>query len=138
MYVGREPSWSEWLRLARSCESAGFEGLFIGDHYLGMSREQAEPGRFDAWTLLSGLAAVTDRLRLGTIVTPVTFRPAAVTAKIVTTVDNISGGRAELGLGAGWMEAEHRFFGFPFPPLAQRLNMLEHHVVTIREQWELL
>ena len=135
MYVGRERSWPEWLEIVRVCEEAGIEGLFIGDHYLSMSREAGEPGRFDAWTLLGGLAAVTTTIRLGTIVTPVTFRPAAVTAKVVTTADNISSGRVELGLGAGWMEAEHRFFGLPFPPLAQRLDMLEEHVVAITRQW---
>ena len=100
-------------RLAETSESSGLEGLFRSDHY--RSIVEGEPaGSLDAWATLAALAARTERIRLGTMVSPVTFRPPAVLAKNVVTVDHISGGRVELGIGAGWYEAEHTSYGFPF------------------------
>jgi alkanesulfonate monooxygenase SsuD/methylene tetrahydromethanopterin reductase-like flavin-dependent oxidoreductase (luciferase family) len=124
MVEGQEGvSWEEWLALAAACERHGLDALFRSDHYLS----QTDAGRpaSDAWTLLGALAARTTTLRLGTLVSPVTFRHASVVAKAAATVDEVSGGRVEVGLGAGWMEDEHERFAFPFPPLDERLRMLE-------------
>ena len=101
MVEGQEGvSWDDWVALARACEEHGYEALFRSDHYGPVVAEE-ERGSLDAWTTLAGLAAITSRVRLGTMVSPVTFRYAAVLAKSVVTVDHISGGRAELGIGAG-------------------------------------
>ena len=128
MVEGQEGvAWQQWLALAEACERHGIEALFRSDHYLS----QAEPdGRTasDAWTLLGALAGRTTRLRLGTLVSPVTFRHPSVLAKAAATVDHVSGGRVEVGIGAGWMEIEHERFDFPFPPMGERLTMLAHHV----------
>ena len=97
---------------------------------------RGEPaGSLDAWATLAALAARTKRLRLGTLVSPVTFRPASVLAKSVVTVDRISGGRAELGIGAGWFEEEHDTYGFPFPPMRERLDELDRQLAEINRQW---
>src|SRR6478736_7388191 len=125
MLEGQEGiTWEQWLALALATEAAGLEGLFRSDHYRSIMR--GEPaGSLDAWTVLAALAARTERLRLGTMVSPVTFRPAAVLAKSVVTVDHISGGRAELGIGAGWFEREHEAYGFPFLTTRERLDELD-------------
>ena len=135
MIEGQEGvSWEQWIALAEACEEHGIETLFRSDHYLS----QGDGGRrdaLDAWTTLAGLAARTTRLRLGTLVSPVTFRHPAVLAKSAVTVDHISGGRVEVGMGAGWMEPEHRAYGFPFPELSERLRLLAEHLETVRSQW---
>src|SRR5690348_5793658 len=102
MVEGQEGvDWPQWLALGRATEHAGLDGLFRSDHYRSIVR--GEPaGSLDAWAVLAALAATTERIRLGTMVSPVTFRPAAVLAKNVATVDHISAGRVELGIGAGW------------------------------------
>lgn len=134
MIEGQEDvSWEQWVALARACEEHGVDGLFRSDHYRGGLREPG--GSLDAWTTLAGLAAVTSRLRLGTMVSPATFRPAAVLAKGVVTVDHISGGRAELGIGAGWNEREHVQHGLPFPPTSERVTLLAQQVETIVRHW---
>jgi alkanesulfonate monooxygenase SsuD/methylene tetrahydromethanopterin reductase-like flavin-dependent oxidoreductase (luciferase family) len=133
MVEGQEgPSWDEWLALAGACEQHGLEALFRSDHYLS----QTDPGRAvtDAWTLLGALAAHTSKLRLGTLVSPVTFRHPSVLAKAAATVDHISGGRVEVGIGAGWMEVEHERFGFPFPETAERLRMLAEQIEHVDRQ----
>lgn len=127
--------WEDWRRLARTCEVAGLEGLFCSDHYLPVVAHELEAGSFDAWTTLAALAATTQRIILGSLVSPVTFRHPSQLAKIATTVDHISGGRVELGVGAGWNEREHRAYGFPFPLLGERLQMLEEYLEVISEQW---
>jgi alkanesulfonate monooxygenase SsuD/methylene tetrahydromethanopterin reductase-like flavin-dependent oxidoreductase (luciferase family) len=127
-------TWDQWLALAEACERAGLEGLFRSDHYLSILRG-GEVGALDAWTTLAGLAARTERIRLGTMVSPVTFRHASVLAKSVVTVDHISGGRAELGIGAGWYEAEHRAYGFAFPDARERMRLLREQIELIVEQW---
>jgi alkanesulfonate monooxygenase SsuD/methylene tetrahydromethanopterin reductase-like flavin-dependent oxidoreductase (luciferase family) len=125
MIEGQEGvSWEGWVELAEACESAGISGLFRSDHYTSFTHPD-ERGGLDAWASLSGLAAVTTSLRLGTLVSPVGFRPAGLLAKLVASVDEISGGRAELGLGAGWFEREFSAFGFPFPSLRERYEALE-------------
>jgi alkanesulfonate monooxygenase SsuD/methylene tetrahydromethanopterin reductase-like flavin-dependent oxidoreductase (luciferase family) len=135
MIEGQEGvSWEQWVALASACEQHGIETLFRSDHYLS----QGEDGRsaaLDAWTTLAGLAAVTTKLRLGTLVSPVTFRHPAVLAKSAVTVDHISGGRVEVGMGAGWMEPEHRAYGFRFPELPERLRLLAEQLETVRGQW---
>ena len=108
--------------LAQACEEHGVEAMFRSDHYLSPT----DPSRaaLDAWTVLPALATHTERLELGTLVSPVTFRPAAVLANASATTNEISGGRISLGMGTGWMEAEHEAFGFPFPPMQERLRTL--------------
>jgi alkanesulfonate monooxygenase SsuD/methylene tetrahydromethanopterin reductase-like flavin-dependent oxidoreductase (luciferase family) len=126
--------WDQWTAIASAAEAADLEGLFRSDHYLGIVRG-AQTGGLDAWTTLAALAARTDRLRLGTLVSPVTFRPASVLAKSAVTVDHVSGGRVELGIGAGWYEQEHEAYGFPFPPLSDRFDLLEAQLAEINRQW---
>jgi alkanesulfonate monooxygenase SsuD/methylene tetrahydromethanopterin reductase-like flavin-dependent oxidoreductase (luciferase family) len=130
MVEGQEGvSWDEWLALADACEGHGVEALFRSDHYLS----QTDPARpaTDAWTLLGALGARTSNLRLGTLVSPVTFRQAGVLAKAAATVDHVTGGRVEVGLGAGWMVEEHERFGFPFPPAGERVRMLSEQTEAV-------
>jgi alkanesulfonate monooxygenase SsuD/methylene tetrahydromethanopterin reductase-like flavin-dependent oxidoreductase (luciferase family) len=135
MIEGQEGvSWEQWVALAEACEGHGIETLFRSDHYLSQGDDGRRPA-LDAWTTLAGLAALTTRLRLGTLVSPVTFRHPAVLAKSAVTVDHISGGRVEVGMGAGWMEPEHRAYGFPFPELPERLRLLAEQLETVRGQW---
>jgi alkanesulfonate monooxygenase SsuD/methylene tetrahydromethanopterin reductase-like flavin-dependent oxidoreductase (luciferase family) len=135
MIEGQEGvTWEQWLALAHAAEGAGLEGLFRSDHYRSIVR--GEPaGALDAWATLAALAARTERIRLGTMVSPVTFRPASVLAKNVVTVDHVSGGRVELGIGAGWYEAEHRSYGFAFGTHRSRLDELDRQLEEITRQW---
>lgn len=136
MVEGQEDvAWDEWHALARACEDAGLEGLFRSDHYLSVMG-RSERGSLDAWTTLAALAAVTERIRLGTMVSPATFRHPSVLAKSVVTVDHVSGGRAELGLGAGWHEAEHSAYGFPFAPTATRMAVLAEQLEIVARSWD--
>jgi F420-dependent oxidoreductase-like protein len=131
MIEGQEDvTWDDWLALGTACEQAGLEALFTSDHYYSVF-DRPERGSCDAWAVLAGLAARTSKLRLGTLVSPVTFRHPAVLAKTAATVDRISGGRVEVGLGAGWWEEEHRRYGFPFPPLGERMRMLEEQTEIV-------
>jgi alkanesulfonate monooxygenase SsuD/methylene tetrahydromethanopterin reductase-like flavin-dependent oxidoreductase (luciferase family) len=123
-------TWDEWRLLAATSERLGFDALFTSDHYL--SSVGADRDGLDAWAVVSALAAITTRIRLGTLVSPVTFRLPAVVAKLAASADHVSGGRVEVGLGAGWYEREHTAFGFPFPPLATRLAMLEEQARVVR------
>ena len=135
MVEGQEGvSWDQWVALALAAEEAGLDGLFRSDHYLsfGHPRERVV---LDAWATIAGLAAVTERIRLGTLVSPATFRHPSNLAKAVVTADHISGGRVELGLGAGWNEAEHRAYGFPFPPTAIRMEMFAEQAEIIHRSW---
>jgi alkanesulfonate monooxygenase SsuD/methylene tetrahydromethanopterin reductase-like flavin-dependent oxidoreductase (luciferase family) len=135
MIEGQEGvTWPQWLALAEAAEAAGLEGLFRSDHYRSIGR--GEPaGSLDAWTTLAALAARTERIRLGTMVSPVTFRPPSVLAKSVVTVDHVSGGRAELGIGGGWYESEHQAYGFPFLTTRERMDELDRQLAEIRRQW---
>ena len=113
MIEGQEGvTWEDWVRLARLAEEHGFEGLFRSDHYTAIIRPDADA--HDAWATLAGLAAVTERIRLGTMVSPATFRHPSVLARMAVTVDHISGGRVEVGMGSGWYEREHDAHGLPF------------------------
>jgi F420-dependent oxidoreductase-like protein len=130
----QDVTWEQWCALADACESSGIEGLFRSDHYLAVLGG-GNRSSLDAWTTLAALAARTSRIKLGTMVSPVTFRHPSVLAKSATTVDHISGGRVELGMGAGWHVPEHRAFGFPFPPAPIRLQMLTEQVEIVHRQW---
>jgi F420-dependent oxidoreductase-like protein len=131
MIEGQEGvTWEEWLSLALACEEHGFEALFRSDHYYSVVGAP-DPGSTDAWTLLAALAARTEHVRLGTLVSPVTFRHPTVLAKAATTVDEISRGRVELGLGAGWWTQEHETHGFPFPPVPERMQMLAEQLEIV-------
>jgi alkanesulfonate monooxygenase SsuD/methylene tetrahydromethanopterin reductase-like flavin-dependent oxidoreductase (luciferase family) len=135
MIEGQEGvTWPQWVALARAAEDANLEGLFRSDHLKAIVRDEPN-GALEAWATLAALAAVTTKLRLGTMVTPVTFRRAGILAKLVTTVDHISEGRAELGLGAAWFEAEHLEHGLAFPPQKDRLDELDRQLVEIQRQW---
>ena len=135
MIEGQEGvSWDEWVALAETCERSGIEALFRSDHYLSESFPH-ERSAHDAWTTLAGLAARTTTLRFGSLVSPITFRHPSLLANAVATVDHISGGRVELGIGAGWMELEHRAFGFPFPPLRERLERLAEQIEIVHRLW---
>jgi alkanesulfonate monooxygenase SsuD/methylene tetrahydromethanopterin reductase-like flavin-dependent oxidoreductase (luciferase family) len=137
MIEGQESvSWEDWLALARACEDSPLDALFRSDHY-GSVMGREERGALDAWATIAGLAAVTTKLRLGTLVSPATFRHPSVLAKNVVTADHIAaGGRIELGMGTGWLEAEHTAYGFPFPPLGERFELLEEQLEIVSRQWE--
>ena len=135
MIEGQEDvTWDDWRALARACEESGVEALFRSDHYLSVDG-RGERGSLDAWATIAALAAITRTLWLGTLVSPATFRHPSQLAKVVATADHISGGRVELGLGTGWLEAEHAAYGFPFPPLAERMSILEEQLRLVTGQW---
>ena len=135
MIEGQEGvTWADWIALAHACETHGFDVLFRSDHYLSVDGHD-ERGSLDAWATVCALSAITERLRFGTLVSPATFRHPSVVAKTVVTADHISGGRIELGLGTGWLEAEHAAYGFPFPPLRERMAVLSEQLEIIHRQW---
>jgi alkanesulfonate monooxygenase SsuD/methylene tetrahydromethanopterin reductase-like flavin-dependent oxidoreductase (luciferase family) len=135
MIEGQEGvTWEQWLALARAAEDANLDGLFRSDHYRSIVRGDPA-GSLDAWAILAGLAAATTTLRLGTMVSPVTFRRVSVLAKLVTTVDHISNGRVELGIGAGWFESEHEAYGFKFLSTKERLDELDRQLEELTRQW---
>jgi F420-dependent oxidoreductase-like protein len=135
MVEGQEDvTWEQWQALAAACEEHGLEGLFRSDHYQSVMGRR-ERGSLDAWATLAALAARTSRLRLGTLVSPATFRHPSVLAKNVVTVDHVSGGRVELGLGAGWNEDEHRAYGFEMPPTATRMAILAEQLEIVHRSW---
>jgi F420-dependent oxidoreductase-like protein len=135
MIEGQEGvSWEDWLALAKACEAHGVPALFRSDHYLNLG-DNPERGSLDAWATISALAAVTTKLRLGTLVSPATFRHPSELAKVVATADHVSGGRVELGLGAGWHEREHRAYGFPFPPVRERMDRLAEQLEIVHRSW---
>jgi F420-dependent oxidoreductase-like protein len=135
MIEGQEGvTWEQWCALADACERHGVDTLFRSDHYISQSNEDGNVAH-DAWTTLAGLAARTTTLRLGTLVSPATFRLPGLLANAVATVDHISGGRVELGLGGGWMEREHRAYGIPFPETSTRIAMFAEQLEIIYRLW---
>jgi F420-dependent oxidoreductase-like protein len=128
-------TYEEQLAVARHAEAAGFEALFRSDHYESFPGEAGNPTT-DAWTVIAGLARDVPRIHLGALVSPVTYRYPGNLAKIVLTADEMSGGRIELGMGAGWHDEEHRRHGFPFPELPERADMLEEALEIIHGLWE--
>ena len=134
MIEGQEGvSWEDWLALARACEEYGVEALFRSDHYLSQT-DGARPA-LDAWAVIAALAAQTTKVELGTLVSPVTFRAAAVLANVSATANEIAAGRISLGMGTGWMEAEHEAFGFPFPEMKTRLAWLAEQLEAVPGYW---
>jgi F420-dependent oxidoreductase-like protein len=135
MIEGQEGvTWEEWVGLARACEQHGVGTLFRSDHYLSVMGHE-DRGSLETWTTLAGLAAITTRLRFGVLVSPATFRHPSVLAKVVAAVDQISGGRVDFGLGAGWNEREHEAYGFEFPPLGARLELVEEQLEIACGAW---
>ena len=126
--------YSTLLAAAQATERLGFDAFFRSDHYLAIE-SPGPPGPTDAWITLAGLARETSRIRLGTLVTPVTFRLPGPLAITVAQVDQMSGGRVELGLGTGWFDAEHTAYGIPFPPVAERFGRLEEQLEVITGLW---
>jgi len=129
-------SYEQILNLARVAEEGGFGAFFRSDHYLKMGSVSGLPGPTDAWITLAGLARDTKRIRLGTLLTSATFRLPGPLAISVAEVDAMSGGRVELGLGAGWFGDEHAAYGIDFPPLADRFERLEEQLAIITGLWE--
>ena len=128
-------SYDDLLAVARAAERLGFDAFFRSDHYLVMGDHDGLPGPSDAWITLAGLARDTRTIRLGTLVTAATFRLPGPLAITVAQVDAMSGGRVELGLGAGWFEAEHTAYGIPFPSVAERFDRLEEQYAVIAGLW---
>jgi F420-dependent oxidoreductase-like protein len=128
-------TYDDQLAVARRAEQWGFDGFFRSDHYLTMDGGDGLPGPTDSWVTLGALARETSRIRLGTLVTSATFRLPGPLAISVAQVDAMSGGRVELGLGAGWYEAEHTAYGIPFPPVRERFDRLEEQLAVITGLW---
>ena len=126
--VEREVRWPEYVAMARAAEASGFDSMWVGDHLLYRADERPERGPWEAWTMLAGLAAVTDRVRLGPLVACLGFHAPGLIAKMAATVDEQSGGRLVLGVGAGWNEPEFRAFGLPF----------DHRVSRFEESFEIV
>ncbi|MFN2540071.1 MAG: LLM class F420-dependent oxidoreductase [Mycobacteriales bacterium] len=127
-------TYDELLAVARTTEECGFDAFFRSDHYQTIGGDGGV-GSTDAWITLAGLARETSRIRLGTLVTPVTFRLPGPLAISVAQVDQMSGGRVELGLGTGWYDGEHAAYGIPFPPIGERFAMLEEQLRILRGLW---
>jgi F420-dependent oxidoreductase-like protein len=135
MIEGQEGvTWHDWCALADACEDHGVDTLFRSDHYISQG-DEAHNVAHDAWTTIAALAARTTTLRFGTLVSPATFRLPGLLANAAATADHVSGGRIELGLGAGWMEREHRAYGFPFPETRVRVEMLAEQVEIVHRLW---
>src|SRR5665811_1332811 len=128
-------TYDQLLKLALAAEAGGFGAFFRSDHYLKMGDMSGLPGSTDAWITLAGLARDTSRIRIGTLVTAATFRLPGPLAMSVAQVDAMSGGRVELGLGAGWYEQEHTAYGIPFPSLGERFVRLEEQLEIISGLW---
>jgi F420-dependent oxidoreductase-like protein len=127
--------YDDLLAVARLAEDLGFEAFFRSDHYLAFAGDGL-PGPTDAWVTLAALARDTRTIRLGTLVTSATFRLPGPLAIAVAQVDAMSGGRVELGLGAGWFDGEHEAYGIPFPPLGERFERLEEQLAIVTGLWE--
>ncbi|HSS68655.1 MAG TPA: LLM class flavin-dependent oxidoreductase, partial [Nocardioidaceae bacterium] len=128
-------SYDDLLRIARATEDLGYDAFFRSDHFLAMGTDGL-PGPTDAWITLAALARETARVRLGTLVSSVTFRYPGTLAIAVAQVDQMSGGRVELGLGAGWYEDEHRAYGMRFPDVHERFDQLEEALEVVTGLWE--
>src|SRR3954465_6910213 len=133
MIEGQEDvTWEDWVALAEACERSGVEALFRSDHYVSVCGAN-QNGSLDAWGTIIGLAARTTTLRLGTMVSPSSFRHPSVLAKLAVTADHVSGGRVSLGLGTGWSEVEHTAYGFPFRSMKERMDVLEEQLEIIHD-----
>jgi F420-dependent oxidoreductase-like protein len=128
-------TYDQLLAMARLTEELGFDAFFRSDHYMRIGEGSPGPGSTDAWLTLAALGRETQRIRLGTLVTPATFRLPGVLALQVAQADAMSGGRVELGMGAGWYDREHAAFGIPFPPTGERFEMLEEQLAIVEGMW---
>jgi alkanesulfonate monooxygenase len=128
-------TFADQLAVAEATERLGFDGFFRSDHYLKMGDASGHPGPTDSWVTLGGIACQTSTIRLGTLVCSATFRLPGPLAVAVAQVDEMSGGRVELGLGAGWFDDEHTAYGIPFPKLGQRFDMLAEQLAIITGLW---
>jgi F420-dependent oxidoreductase-like protein len=136
MIEGQEGvTWELWRALAEACEQHGIASLFRSDHYQNLDGQHPERGSLDAWGTIIALSAVTTTLRLGTLVSPTSFRHPSILAKLVVTADHVSGGRIDLGIGAGWHEREHEAHGFPFLATRTRVDVLEEQLEILMETW---
>jgi F420-dependent oxidoreductase-like protein len=129
-------SYATLRSVAKAAEELGFDAFFRSDHYMRMGSGTGEPGPSDAWATLAGLAVETSTIRLGTLVTSATFRYPGPLAITVAGIDEMSGGRIEFGLGAGWYEGEHAAYGIPFPSTKERFDRLEEQLAIITGLWE--
>ena len=127
-------SYEDQLAIVRRAEAAGFESFFRSDHYASFPGAADRPTT-DAWAILAGLARETKRISLGTLVSPVTFRHPGNFVKVVTTVDQMSGGRLEVGVGAGWNDDDHEPLGLPFPEIGERADLLEDQLALLHGLW---
>ncbi len=134
--AGIDPAqhWPTMSGVARGIENAGFESLWVYDHFHTVPSPTQE-ATYEAWSLMAALAAVTERVRLGQMCTCNTYRPPSYLAKVAASIDVISGGRVEMGIGAGWYEHEHDGYGYPFLPPAQRIGMLGEGVEVMKAMW---
>ena len=128
-------SYRQQLAVAQLAESLGFDAFFRSDHYLRMGEGNPLPGPTDSWVTLGAIARETSTIRLGTLVASATFRLPGQLAVAVAQIDDMSNGRIELGLGAGWFDAEHTAYGIPFPTLGQRFDILEEQLEIITGMW---
>jgi F420-dependent oxidoreductase-like protein len=136
MIEGQEGvSWEEWVALARACEEHRIPALFRSDHYMNLDGRHPERVALDAWATVCALAVITSTVRLGTLVSPATFRHPSNLGKLVASADQISGGRIELGLGAGWHEREHAAYGFSFPSTRERIDVLKEQLEVVLGCW---
>jgi alkanesulfonate monooxygenase SsuD/methylene tetrahydromethanopterin reductase-like flavin-dependent oxidoreductase (luciferase family) len=136
MIEGQEGvTWDQWRALATTAEEHGFETLFRSGHYESLGGAPNR-GSLDAWSTINALAALTSTIKLGTLVSPVTFRHPSTLARSVVTADHVSQGRIELGMGAGWHEGEHRSFGFPFQTTRERFDRLAEQVEIVSRSWD--
>jgi alkanesulfonate monooxygenase SsuD/methylene tetrahydromethanopterin reductase-like flavin-dependent oxidoreductase (luciferase family) len=136
MIEGQEGvSWPQWRALAVACEEHAIPSLFRSDHYLNLDGQHPERGSLDAWATINALAALTTTLRLGTLVSPASFRHPSILAKLVVTADHVSGGRVDVGIGAGWHEREHEAYGLPFLPVSVRVDVLEEQLQVLKGTW---
>lgn len=136
MIEGQEGvTWPEWVAVARACEEHRVPTLFRSDHYMNLDGQHPERPALDAWATVCALAALTSAVRLGTMVSPASFRHPSNLAKLATSADHISEGRIELGLGAGWHEREHAAYGFPFPATPERVDVLEEQLQIVLGHW---
>ncbi len=129
-------SYDDLLRVAKTTEAAGYDAFFRSDHYMKMGAASGLPGPTDAWITLAGLARETSRVRLGTLVTAATFRHPSVLAISVAQVDQMSGGRVELGIGSGWFDGEHTAYGLDLPPLKERFDRYAEQLAVVTGLWE--
>lgn len=127
-------SYGDLLRVALESEALGYDGFFRSDHFLAFEGDGL-PGPTDAWVTLAGIARETERVRIGTLLSAATFRLPGPLAIAVAEVDDMSGGRVELGLGAGWFDGEHAAYGIPFPPMGERFERLEEQLQIVTGLW---